>query len=118
MLTEALGDLAGDVDFQLGHGRSGHVLAGRLAPVDSMARRRGAFYDGAPLLPMRMVGTTDARHFRRALGTTAYGFGMFSQRMDLEDLAAMGHGDDERIDVESLEMVTELWDVLVRDFLG
>ena len=38
--------------------------------------------------------------------------------MTLDQLASMGHGDNERIDVTSLTMVTDLWDVLVRDFLG
>ena len=36
----------------------------------------------------------------------------------MDDLATMGHGDDERVDIESLDMSVELWDVLARDFLG
>ena len=61
---------------------------------------------------MRMVGTTDARHFRRKFGTAAYGLGMWSTRLGMDDLATMGHGDDERVDIESLDMWVELWDVL------
>ncbi len=80
-----------------------------------VARR---FYEGADLVPMRMVGSTDARHFRRIFGTAAYGFGMWSERLSLDTIATMGHGDDERIDLESLEMSVELWDALVRDFSG
>ena len=38
--------------------------------------------------------------------------------MDLELLASMGHGDNERVDLETLEMCTKLWDVLARDLLG
>ena len=30
----------------------------------------------------------------------------------------MGHGDNERIDVESLRMVTNLWPALATDFLS
>jgi len=36
----------------------------------------------------------------------------------LDDIASMGHGDDERIDIESLDMSVELWEALARDFLG
>jgi hypothetical protein len=30
----------------------------------------------------------------------------------------MGHGDNERIDVESMHMITAMWESLARDFLG
>jgi acetylornithine deacetylase/succinyl-diaminopimelate desuccinylase-like protein len=83
-----------------------------------MARAAQPFYEGASLLPMRMVGTTDARHFRRHFGTAAYGFGIFSAQTSLDVIATMAHGDDERIDVESLEMAVQLWEGLVTDFLG
>jgi acetylornithine deacetylase/succinyl-diaminopimelate desuccinylase-like protein len=67
---------------------------------------------------MRMVGTTDARHFRRHFGTAAYGFGMFSEKTSLDEIATMAHGDNERIDIPSLEMSVQLWETLVVDFLG
>ena len=41
------------------------------------------------------VGATDARFFRR-LGTTRYGFGLFSTDLSFEDYGTMFHGDDER----------------------
>jgi len=118
MLTEALGDLAESVDVTIGR----PDLA-TSSPTDTplwaaMERAGSRFYDSARLLAMPMAGTTDARHFRRSLGTVAYGFGLFSERMTLEELAAMGHGDNERVDVASLDLATSLWDVLVRDFLG
>jgi acetylornithine deacetylase/succinyl-diaminopimelate desuccinylase-like protein len=62
------------------------------------------------------VGATDARFFRR-LGTTAYGFGLFSTAMTMEDYGTMFHGDDERVDVESLRLSTELWEALGHDLL-
>ena len=55
--------------------------------------------------------------FFRRLGTTAYGFGLFSENMTMEDYGVMFHGDDERVDVESLRLSTELWDALARDLL-
>ena len=64
-----------------------------------------------------MVGATDARFFRR-LGATSYGFGLFSQRMSFEQYSSMFHGDDERVDVESLDLSVGLWEALARDFLS
>ena len=61
------------------------------------------------LVPFLTVGATDARFFRRQ-GQTAYGFGLFSRHLTLEDYGTMFHGDDERVDVESLRLSTELWE--------
>jgi acetylornithine deacetylase/succinyl-diaminopimelate desuccinylase-like protein len=56
------------------------------------------------------------RFFRRA-GAVGYGFGLYSDRTSLDELARMGHGDNERIDVRSLEMITDMWVALAHDFL-
>ena len=68
------------------------------------------------LVPFLTVGATDARFFRRA-GSTAYGFGLFSRRLSFEDYASMFHGNDERVDVESLKLSTELWEAVAHDLL-
>ncbi len=62
---------------------------------------------------MLIVGATDARFFR-SFGATAYGFGLFSQKLSLQDYAKMFHGDDERVDVESLRLSTLLWEAVAR----
>ena len=67
--------------------------------------------------PCAIVGATDARFFRRA-GSVAYGFGLFSRRLSFEDYASMFHGNDERVDVESLVLSTQLWEALAHDLLG
>jgi acetylornithine deacetylase/succinyl-diaminopimelate desuccinylase-like protein len=85
---------------------------------DSLERVAGHFYAGSSLVPLLMTGATDSRWFRRHLGTTCYGFGLFSRHLTMEQLASMGHGDDERVDLESLGMVTEMWDLLLADLLG
>ncbi len=119
MIIEALGDLAGEVDVTFPRPDDLATRSPSSGPfVDAMRRAARTFYPDAELVPMRMVGTTDARHFRRTFGTAAYGFGMWSTRLGMDDLATMGHGDDERVDIESLDMSVELWDVLARDFLG
>jgi acetylornithine deacetylase/succinyl-diaminopimelate desuccinylase-like protein len=63
------------------------------------------------------VGATDARFFRRK-GTVAYGAGIFSPKISFADFASMFHGNNERIDVESIELGTEFWGVVAKDMLG
>jgi len=75
------------------------------------------FHPGAPPVPFFCAGATDARFFRR-LGTTAYGYGMFSERLGFEQFAVMFHGDDERVDVESLEMSVSMFEQLAQEFVG
>ena len=79
-------------------------------------RRRARRTPTPRLVPFLTVGATDARFFRR-LGQTAYGFGLFSRHLSLEDYGVMFHGDDERVDVESLRLSTELWEHLAQELL-
>ena len=74
------------------------------------------WYPGSETVPYLTVGATDARFFRRA-GSTAYGFGLFSEAMTFEDYGVMFHGDDERIDTASLGLSTELWEAVADDLL-
>ena len=62
----------------------------------------------ASLEPRMVVGFTDARVFRQ-MGATAYGAGLFSPTLDAADFGTRFHGNDERIDVESLSLTTQLW---------
>ena len=112
LLDEAIGDLA----------RQGRDHRRPRRPVDGVAdrdtavghvraRRRRAVYPTPSLVPFLTVGATDARFFRRE-GQTAYGFGLFSRHLTLEDYGTMFHGDDERVDVESLRLSTELWEAV------
>jgi acetylornithine deacetylase/succinyl-diaminopimelate desuccinylase-like protein len=84
---------------------------------DTLARVAGRFYEGSQNVPMLIAGATDARFFRR-LGATAYGFGLFSRAFRYEDYGKMFHGDDERVDVESLRLSTEMWEAVAADLLG
>lgn len=116
MLDDALDDLADDVEVEF---RSEEVAT--TSPVDTPlwdALRRASqhFYPGALTLPFLTAGATDAR-YARTLGTVAYGFGLHSQAIDFEQYGAMFHGIDERVDVESLRLSTEMWMELARDFL-
>ena len=117
MLTEAIGDLADRVEVDL----PVHDQASS-SPVDTplwdaLQRVTDHYYPGARNVPFLTAGATDAR-FHRALGAVAYGFGLHSRRISFEEYAAMFHGLDERVDVDSIQLCTQLWTTLARDFLG
>jgi acetylornithine deacetylase/succinyl-diaminopimelate desuccinylase-like protein len=117
LLNEALGDLADkvEVDFQAEDRSSASPTDTPL--WDSLARMGEHFYKGSAIVPFLTVGATDARFFRRE-GIPSYGFGMFSEKMSFEDYGIMFHGDDERIDVDSLRLSTQMWEALSHDLLG
>ncbi|HKE75184.1 MAG TPA: M20/M25/M40 family metallo-hydrolase [Acidimicrobiales bacterium] len=115
-LDEALGDLADRVELLEAHDDPATASPVETPLWDALARATGAVYAGSHLVPMLNVGATDARFFRR-LGTTSYGFGLFSQHLSFEEYGRMFHGDDERVDVESLRLSTELWEAVARDLL-
>jgi acetylornithine deacetylase/succinyl-diaminopimelate desuccinylase-like protein len=73
--------------------------------------------DGPGLVPRMTAGGTDAR-FYRDKGAVAYGFGLFSPTLTMQDFANRFHGHDERVDVESLRLTTEMWLTVCRDLLG
>lgn len=68
----------------------------------------GKTHPGATLIPTLIVGATDARFFRQK-GAVAYGAGLFSDQTRAEDFMSRFHGNDERIDVGSLALTTQLW---------
>jgi acetylornithine deacetylase/succinyl-diaminopimelate desuccinylase-like protein len=43
------------------------------------------------------------------LGAVAYGAGLLSPDIDSGDYASRFHGNNERIDIESLRLTAELW---------
>ena len=114
-LREALGDLADRVEIE------GNDDPSTASPTDtplwdSLQRVSGRLVEGSALVPFIMVGGTDNRYFRRA-GSVGYGFGLFSERLTFEDYATMFHGNDERVDQESLALSTTLWEAVARDLL-
>ena len=117
MLDDALGDLAPRVEVLVAADDPPTASPADTAVVDSLRRVTAGFYPESAVVPMLTVGATDARFFRRA-GVPSYGFGLFSTNLTFEQYATMFHGDDERVDVESLRLSTELWEALARDFLA
>jgi acetylornithine deacetylase/succinyl-diaminopimelate desuccinylase-like protein len=114
-LRKALGDLYDAVEIE------GNDDPSTASPIDtplwdSLERVSGRLVEGSALVPFVMVGGTDNRFFRRA-GSVGYGFGLFSRRLTFEDYATMFHGNDERIDQESLGLCTALWEEVAKDLL-
>ncbi len=116
LLADALGDLADRVEIESNDDPS------TASPTDTplwecLARVSGRLVKDSALVPFVMVGGTDNRYFRRA-GSVGDGFGLFSRRLGFEDYATMFHGNDERVDTDSLALCTQLWDAVARDLLG
>ena len=114
-LREALGDLHPSVDIE------GNDDPSTASPIDTplwdtLSSVSGRLVQDSALVPFVMVGGTDNRFFRRA-GSVGYGFGLFSKRLTFEDYATMFHGNDERIDQESLALTTTLWEEVAKDLL-
>lgn len=116
MLLDAIGDLADRVEI------TSNDDPATASPIDtplwdSLTRVTGRLCEGSALVPTVMTGGTDNRFFRRA-GAVGYGFGLFSRRIGFEDYARMFHGHDERVDVESLDLSTQLWLAVAEDLLA
>jgi len=84
---------------------------------DALERAVNVPFPNARLNPQFSVGFTDARVFRD-LGAVSYGAGLFSPSVDPAEFAQRFHGHNERIDIESLRLTTELWERVVVDLLG
>ena len=118
MLDEVLGELADRVSVEVITDETSTASPFDTPLWEAMNRVGDALVPGgAQCIPFLTVGATDARFFRR-MGIPSYGFGLFSNNMSYEDYGTMFHGDNERVDVESLRLSTELWQALSRDFLG
>jgi acetylornithine deacetylase/succinyl-diaminopimelate desuccinylase-like protein len=116
LLVDALGDLADEVEIESADDPSSR------SPVDTplwdvLGKVTGRLCEGSALVPWLMTGATDNRFFRRA-GSVGYGFGLFSKRLTFQDYATMFHGNDERVDQESLKLSTELWLAVAEEFCG
>jgi acetylornithine deacetylase/succinyl-diaminopimelate desuccinylase-like protein len=83
---------------------------------DALQRAIDVPFPDARLNPQFTVGFTDARVFRE-LGAVSYGAGLFSPALDPGEFSLRFHGHDERVDIESLRLTTELWQRVVTDLM-
>lgn len=116
MLAEALGDLYPLVEISVLQHSDPTQSPAHTPLWDALHRGTQVAYPGAQLVPGLVVGGTDAR-FYRDRGSVAYGAGLFSPAMDMATFGARFHGNDERIDVDSLGLATDLWLHVAHDLL-
>ncbi|MHB1925371.1 MAG: M20/M25/M40 family metallo-hydrolase, partial [Acidimicrobiales bacterium] len=116
-ISAALGDLAAGVEVTTLHesNPTSSEFDSRLRDVLEKVTRQT--YPEATLVPRMTTGGTDLRFFREK-GAIGYGFGLFSSGFTASDFAARFHGHDERIDVESLRLTTEMWIQVAKELLG
>lgn len=117
MLDEALGDLRARVTVEAPTRQEGSLTPMDTPLVEALARVTRALLPGSRIVPRLTTGATDARFFRWR-GIPAYGFGLHSPRIPHTEYPLMFHGNDERVDVDSLRLSADLWEALCRDFLG
>jgi len=112
-LNTALGDLAGRVEVEpIMNDRS--TISQTETPLwDALSKAVVKPFPSARLTPQMSVGFTDARIYRE-MGAVAYGAGLLSPTVSAGDMASRFHGNDERIDVDSLGLCTQLWLDVVR----
>jgi acetylornithine deacetylase/succinyl-diaminopimelate desuccinylase-like protein len=115
LVMEAIGDLAPKVEIIEAHDDPSTTSSTDTPLWDAMSRQASKFHPDSRVVPFFMAGATDARFFRRK-GSQAYGFGMFSNKITFGQFASMFHGDNERIDVESLAWSAAMFEGLARDF--
>jgi acetylornithine deacetylase/succinyl-diaminopimelate desuccinylase-like protein len=116
-LDRALGNLADQVEVEIIMNDPATISPADTPLWDSLQRGIAKPFPTSRLTQQLVVGFTDARVYRQ-LGAVAYGAGLFSPSLDTGEYGRRFHGNDERIDVESLALTTNLWLDVVRDFLG
>ncbi len=118
MLAELLGDLSDRVEVTApASGREATQSPTDTPLYEALVRRVEAAHPGAEAAPWMNVGATDAAFFRKA-GAVAYGAGLFGPATSLQEFSSRFHGHDERVDVESLGLSTQLWLDVVDDLLA
>ncbi|MDE3192723.1 MAG: M20/M25/M40 family metallo-hydrolase [Chloroflexota bacterium] len=117
MLREALGDLWPRLDIAAEGDNVATASPAQGALWDALARATMRLVPGSRVVPFMVMGATDARFFRRK-GTTAYGYGLFSERVAFDEFMQMFHGRNERIDQASLGLMVELWESAAREVLA
>ncbi len=119
-LRTALGDLYGEVEFERfldtpanKELASSSEVKGKL--WDSVASAVQRAEPGATIVPGLITGGTDAR-FYREMGSQVLGAGLLNSNVDSSEFYSRFHGHNERIDLHSLDLATQLWIDVVDTF--
>jgi acetylornithine deacetylase/succinyl-diaminopimelate desuccinylase-like protein len=115
MILDALGPLGAEVAISFFHDQPPTWSSPETPLWEALEEVASGLTGGARLVPTVMTGCTDAR-FWRERNAVAYGFGLFSKAFSLDEHESMFHGRNERVDLESLRLSTQVWDALPRRF--
>ncbi len=116
-LREALGDLADEVEAEVLMDDAASSSRIDTPLWDSLERAITKPFPTARLNPQFIVGFTDSRIYREK-GSVSYGAGLLSPSVDAGEFSRRFHGHDERIDVESLRLTTDMYLDVCADLLG
>ncbi|MEM7091591.1 MAG: M20/M25/M40 family metallo-hydrolase [Actinomycetota bacterium] len=116
-LTDAIGDLADEVEISPLMNDMSSMSPVNTPLWDSLQRAVSNAFPQSELSPGLTVGFTDAR-VHRSLGAVAYGAGLLSPEVSAAEYGSRFHGNNERIDVESIGLTTGLYLDTVTDLLS
>lgn len=116
-LREAMGDLANHVEIEPILNEPSSMSPMGNALWDSLQKAVNNPFPDARIDPGFVVGFTDAR-VHRELGAITYGAGLFADSLTKAEYGSRFHGNNERIDIESLGLTTQLWLDVIDDLLG
>lgn len=116
-LRQALGPLFEHVEIE-----TTSQYPSTMSPTDtplweSIERAVRRPFPDARIAPHLMVGFTDSQVYRQ-MGAVAYGAGLFSPNLDPLSFSERFHGNDERIDLESMALSTQFFIDVARDLLS
>ena len=117
MLRDAAGDLWKDVEIVQEGDNPATESPTNTVLWDALTRVTQRLIPSSTTVPFLVVGATDARYFRRK-GVVAYGYGLMSARIPFAEFSKLFHGNNERVDQETLALMTPLWDGVVREMVG
>jgi acetylornithine deacetylase/succinyl-diaminopimelate desuccinylase-like protein len=101
LLRDLLGELGQDVEISVMDQFPSSISSKDTELWRAIEGWNDSFYGDSELVPMLVPGGTDAKYFRLR-GIPAYGYGFFSDKLVMGDFLSRFHGNDERVDVESL----------------
>ena len=116
MLQEAIGDLWDYVEI-MDEDSNLSTTSTTDTPIFQTMRSVTKRIGKADIVPAFTVGATDSRFFRRK-GVPAYGYSLYSSKIDFGEFMTMFHGRNERIDQDSLQLMLDLYEQTAREFLG
>ncbi|WP_449279435.1 M20/M25/M40 family metallo-hydrolase [Leucobacter sp. GX0328] len=116
LLAAVLGSHAERIEIQ--HLRGWAATASPAdTPLYGAIERAVTAVSGAPVVPIMAAGGSDNRVIRE-LGIPAYGFGLLGPGWTYERYREGVHGNDERIDLESIELSLAALRLIVADRVG